>query len=53
MVMVNKMSISAKEEFELDIKMYDYHSRDLFQKIKEVGLSGRRRNRQRTPKTVS
>jgi predicted nucleotidyltransferase len=27
--------------------MYEYHSHDLFQKIREVGLSGRRRNRQR------
>jgi predicted nucleotidyltransferase len=32
--------------------MYEYHSRDLFHKIREVGLSGRRRNRQRTPETI-
>jgi len=29
--------------------MYEYFSRDLFQKIREVGLSERRRHRQRTP----
>lgn len=45
---------AARVEFEVragkiyaDLQpMYDYHSRDLFQKVKEVGLSGRRRNRQ-------
>jgi predicted nucleotidyltransferase len=29
--------------------MYDYFNRDLFRKIREVGLSERRRHRQRTP----
>jgi len=32
--------------------MYEYHSQDLFEKIREVGLSGRRRNRQRTSETA-
>ena len=31
------------------LPMYEYFSRDLFQKIREVGLSERRRYRQRTP----
>jgi predicted nucleotidyltransferase len=43
----------ARVEFEVwagkvyaDLKpMYDYHTRDLLQKIKEVGLGGRRRHR--------
>lgn len=45
----------ARVEFEVragqiytDLKpMYDLHTRDLLQKIKEVGLSGRRRRRRR------
>lgn len=51
---------AARVEFEVragkiyaDLQpMYDYHSRDLLRKIREVGLSGRRRNRQRTPEIV-
>jgi predicted nucleotidyltransferase len=51
---------AARVEFEVragkiyaDLKpMYDYHNRDLFQKIREVGLSGRRRNRERAPETI-
>jgi predicted nucleotidyltransferase len=51
---------AARVEFEVrtgkiyaDLQpMYEYHSRDLFQKIREVGLSGRRRNRQRTVETA-
>jgi predicted nucleotidyltransferase len=51
---------AARVEFEVragkiyaDLKpMYDYHNRDLFQKIREVGLSGRRRNRERASETV-
>jgi predicted nucleotidyltransferase len=39
---------AARVEFEVRAgKIYaEYHSHDLFQKIREVGLSGRRRNRQ-------
>lgn len=45
---------AARVEFEVragkiyaDLQpMYEYHNRDLFQKIREVGLSGRRRDRQ-------
>jgi predicted nucleotidyltransferase len=52
---------AARVEFEVwagkvyaDLQpMYEYHGRDLFQKIREVGLSGRRRNRQRTSETTS
>lgn len=52
---------AARVEFEVrtgkiyaDLQpMYEYHNRDLFQKIREVGLSGRRRNRQRTFETPS
>lgn len=50
---------AARVEFEVragkiyaDLQpMYEYHGRDLLQKIREVGLSGRRRNRQRTFET--
>ena len=51
---------AARVEFEVragkiysDLRpMREYFKHDLFQKIKEVGLSGRRRNRQRTPETT-
>jgi predicted nucleotidyltransferase len=51
---------AARVEFEVragkiyaDLQpMYEYHSHDLFQKIREAGLSGRRRNRQRTSKAA-
>jgi predicted nucleotidyltransferase len=51
---------AARVEFEVragkiyaDLQpMYEYHSQDLFQKIREAGLSGRRRNRQRTSKAA-
>jgi dTDP-4-amino-4,6-dideoxygalactose transaminase len=52
---------AARVEFEVraskvyaDLQpMYEYHGRDLFQKIREVGLSGRRRNRQRPSETAA
>lgn len=53
-------SLAARVEFEVragqiyaDLKpMYDFHTRDLLQKIKEVGLSGRRR-RPRRPAQIA
>lgn len=50
----------ARVEFEVragkiyaDLKpMYDFHTRDLLQKIKEVGLGGRRRRRRQPTKTA-
>ncbi|OGO43250.1 MAG: hypothetical protein A2Z04_08765 [Chloroflexi bacterium RBG_16_57_9] len=51
---------AARVEFEVqagkiyaDLKpMYDFHTQDLFKKIKEVGLGGRRRRRRRSAETA-
>ena len=51
---------AARVEFEVragkiyaDLKpMYDFHTRDLLQKIKEVGLGGRRRRHRRPAETT-
>jgi len=51
---------AARVEFEVragkiyaDLKpMYDFHTRDLLQKIKEVGLGGRRRRHRRSAETT-
>jgi predicted nucleotidyltransferase len=54
-------NVSDRIEFEVragkiyaDLKpMYDFHTRDLLQKIKEVGLGGRRRRRRRAVEMAS